>query len=51
MIGVFELMYFCNISAGKMHIEHLTDGDGGDDESCRIQMNRMDIYDAKILTL
>lgn len=43
-------MFF--FSAGKAHIEHLHDkATGSDDDSLRIQINRMDIYDAKIVTL
>lgn len=38
-------------SAGKNHIEHLTDTTPDENESVRLQINRMDIYDAKILTL
>lgn len=39
------------ISAGSENIEHLIDQDDNDDGSMHIQINRMDIFDAKILFL
>lgn len=42
------VVYF---TAGHNHIEHLRDSTANDDKDIHIQINRMDIFNAKILTL
>ncbi|XP_055301361.1 uncharacterized protein LOC129567971 isoform X3 [Sitodiplosis mosellana] len=45
----YDLML--QIMAGGKHIEHLSDPTSDENDTIRIQINRMDIFDAKILTL
>lgn len=48
----FNGLYFCCLfTAGHSHIEHLRDPTASDDKDIHIQINRMDIFNAKTLTL
>lgn len=48
----FYWFNFClKLTAGNSHIEHLNEATADEEERSRIQINRMDIFDAKTLTL
>lgn len=50
-LNLLLLLFGCSFSAGRNHVEHLRDSTATKDENIRIQINRMDIFYAKMLTL
>lgn len=48
--ATYTIFCCCLFSAGRSHIEHLRDPTASDDKDIHIQINRMDIFNAKILT-